>query len=194
MNNKKGFTMVELLVVLVIVAILAAVATPIYLANVERSRASEAVATMALIRQAERDFRINANTYFNVLTAGAGSIANPLPLTVTGGVPDPTTAGLNVDNNVTQYFANDAFTVDATLAVGFTGASLLFTNPDAVDFVISVDGSSGATDVNAPCTGATATDCGVKAGEVDLYRLEMDNSGRTFVSYADGAAGTWAAY
>ena len=61
MKNKQGFTMVELLVVLVIVAILAAVATPIYLANVKRSRASEAVATMALIRQSLRDYQINGS-------------------------------------------------------------------------------------------------------------------------------------
>ena len=66
MKNKKGFTMVEVLVVLVIVAILAAVATPIYLANVQRSRASEAIASMALIRQAERDYVINAANYFDI--------------------------------------------------------------------------------------------------------------------------------
>ena len=190
MMNKKGFTMVELLVVLVIVAILAAVATPIYLANVQRSRASEAVASMALIRQAQRDFRINANSYFDV---AAGNIDQPLPTSVAAGVPTPATAGVAVDNDVSQYFSNDAFTVDTTPAVA-AGASGLFANPTAVDFIISVDGQIVPGGPNIVCAGAGATDCAVKAGEVTRYRLEMDNSGRTFVSYADGVAGTWQAY
>ena len=42
MFSKKGFTMVELLVVLIILAILVAVAVPMYFANVRRARASEA--------------------------------------------------------------------------------------------------------------------------------------------------------
>ena len=191
MMNKKGFTMVELLVVLVIVAILAAVATPIYLANVQRSRASEAVASMALIRQAQRDFRINANAYFDVLSGAAGSIANPLPTSVTGTTPAPTTAGVDVDNNVTQYFSNDAFTVDAA-PTDTNGASNLFIDPPAVDFIVSVTGV--ATD-NDACSPTVLTDCAVKGGEVINYRLEMDNSGRTFVTYnANLATPVWQAY
>ena len=192
MNNKKGFTMVELLVVLVIVAILAAVATPIYLANVQRSRASEAVGTMALIRQAERDFRINNNVYYDVT---AGNIAHALPTSVgAGGAPTPATAGVTVDNDVTQYFSNAAFTVDAAPS-DTNGASNLFVNPPVVDFLISVNGEIVANDgPNIKCSATELTACALKADEVVNYRLEMDNSGRTFVSYQAGAANTWTSY
>ena len=75
-TNVKGFTMIELLVVLVIIAILAAVATPLFLANTKRAKASEAVATMGLIRQAQRDYKTNNNTYFDV---ASDKIQKPLP-------------------------------------------------------------------------------------------------------------------
>ena len=184
MRNKKGFTMVELLVVLVIVAILAAVATPIYLANVERSRASEAVSTMALIRQAQRDYRINANTYFDI-TSGNIDLPLPVPSTITAGVPNPV-AGVDVDAGVAKYFSNTSFSIDSTVATQ-TGASTMFTLPTAVDFIITVDGNASAA-----CTLATSDDCATNESEVADYELEMDNSGRTFVSYDNGA--NWAAY
>ena len=196
MRNKKGFTMVELLVVLVIVAILAAVATPIYLANVQRARASEAVSTMALIRQGQRDYQISGGSYFDIAQVATGTITNVLPTSVTAGVANPQTAGVSIQNGVAQYFGNTAFAVDATLAVGFTGVSTMFTNPPAVDFVITASGTVGANPGdNVICSDTVApvatTNCATKAGEVASYLLEMDNSGRAFVSY-DGT--TWSSY
>src|SRR3989338_383448 len=102
MMNKKGFTMVELLVVLVIVAILAAVATPIYLANVQRSRASEAVSAMALIRQALRDYQITANAYFDVTSDEVQLTLPPIAdVNLTNGkLTNP--AGLDIDSGVAR--------------------------------------------------------------------------------------------
>jgi prepilin-type N-terminal cleavage/methylation domain-containing protein len=185
MNNKKGFTMVELLVVLVIVAILAAVATPIYLANVQRSRASEAVSSMALIRQAQRDFRINANAYFDIATDDVD-----LPLPTVAIAADGTylgTAGVAVNAGVARFFSNEAFSVDAGTGIAANGTSGLFLSPNAVDFIISATGNIGDN-----CAAGATTDCTTNGTEVTNYRLEMDNSGRTFVSYDSGT--TWAAY
>jgi len=183
MRNKKGFTMVELLVVLVIVAILAAVATPIYLANVKRSRASEAVSAMALIRQALRDYQINADTYFDI--DGTTHLVNlPLPsvsdiTTATGAVAEASPSGVNVNAGVTQYFSNSAFSVDAVnqVAVGNSG-EYIAPNPNTVDFLITANGN-----LSNPCAAAGDTDCATRQSEVDTYRLEMDNSGRTYVCY-----------
>ncbi len=44
-KNKKGFTLLEILIVLVILAVLAGLAIPAYQSAVEKSRAQEAVAT-----------------------------------------------------------------------------------------------------------------------------------------------------
>ena len=183
--KKKGFTMVELLVVLVIIGILAAVATLLYLANTRRARASEAVATMSLVRQAQRDYSVARNTFFDITS---GNIDSQLPTTVTAGVPTPATAGVVVDAAVAQYFSNAAFSVDATTpawTLGLTDAQAGV--PGApVGFRILADGSASEVCV------ADDTDCAVQNTVVSTFRLQMDNSGRTFVSYNGGT--DWSAW
>ena len=53
-GDMQGMTLVELMIVVVIVSILAAVAIPIYQANVKRGKASEADASLGSIRTALR--------------------------------------------------------------------------------------------------------------------------------------------
>jgi prepilin-type N-terminal cleavage/methylation domain-containing protein len=183
--SKKGFTMVELLIVMIILAILVAVAAPMYFANTNRAKASEAVAALGIIRQAERDYRVNHNLYFDITTNGTtGNVQNPLPTSVvaTTGVTTPGDAGAGVDLGVTQYFSNGAFSVDAV-----NQPAGQFTNPTSVEFIITANGANSFS-----CSGAGATNCAVKAGEVSNYQLQMDNSGRVYVSYDGGT--TWGAY
>ena len=49
-NNKSGFTLIEIIVVLIIVGILAAIALPNLFSNVSKSRAEEALASVATYR------------------------------------------------------------------------------------------------------------------------------------------------
>ena len=51
-NRKKGFTMVELMAVVIIVGVLAAAAVPVYRANIRRAIKTEAIATLGAIRSA----------------------------------------------------------------------------------------------------------------------------------------------
>jgi len=165
--RKKGFTMVELLVVLIILGILVAVAAPMYFANTKRARSSEAVAMMGTIRQAERDHMINH----------PGQI-----LTGTLGTTNPISA-LQVTAGVARYFSDSAYSVATT---NLTAAP--FNTVNAVDFVITADGGN-----TTACTGATPANCALKATEVNVggqeYILEMDNSGTIYVSYDNG--NTW---
>ncbi len=53
-RNEKGFTLVELMITIVIVGILAAVAVPIYTANIKKAKMSECDAALGTIRTALR--------------------------------------------------------------------------------------------------------------------------------------------
>ena len=200
LNKKNGFTMVELLVVLVIIAILAAVATPLYLANTKRAKASEAVAALGLIRQAERDFQINNNTYFDI---ASNHLQDSLPLLADITLADGSVTGnhgVAITVGTPQYFSNASYTVEAkgtgassTLADPTAGKGDIFSNPAPVDFLITVNGKDTVV-----CSSGV-TNCAVKASEVgggtsatsDDYILHMDNTGRIAVSY-DGT--TYSAY
>jgi len=56
-NNKKGFSLVELMVVVVVVGILAAVTTPAYINYIRRARIAEAKANLGSIKLAQESYR-----------------------------------------------------------------------------------------------------------------------------------------
>ena len=83
MVAKKGFTLIELIIVIVIIGILAAIAAPMMSANVAKARRSEAVSIMGAIRTAERLYFVDATTYTNVGLGNFGT-TDPLNMYITG--------------------------------------------------------------------------------------------------------------
>src|SRR5713226_2522631 len=88
-KNRKGFTLVELAVVIVIIGVLAAFGVPRFIKSVERSKASESFAYLSAVRAGQEryharqgtysstitdlDIKLNAPKYFTVGTIAAGS-------------------------------------------------------------------------------------------------------------------------
>lgn len=71
MRNRRaesGFTLMELMIVVVIVGVLSAVAIPTFTSYIYKSRTTEATSFLAEIRQRQESYRAEFNQYANVAT------------------------------------------------------------------------------------------------------------------------------
>jgi type IV pilus assembly protein PilE len=68
-RNPSGFTLIELMIVVVIVGVLASIALPAYQDSVRKSRRANAISLMLDMQLNEEKYRANNPTYANSLTA-----------------------------------------------------------------------------------------------------------------------------
>jgi type IV pilus assembly protein PilE len=67
LGTHAGFTFIELMIAVIIVAVLTAVALPSFLDSMRKGRRAEAFAAMAALQQAQERWRTNNATYTTVL-------------------------------------------------------------------------------------------------------------------------------
>ena len=113
-NSKAGFTLVELMVVAIIVAILAAVAIPLMMGNKDRAMATEAQAGLGTLRTAMQVYKAEHGGY---------------PV-IGANVQIPGFAGLTVkDGDLDgKYYRSTGYTMTSSAASNYTMQAQGYTN------------------------------------------------------------------
>ena len=132
---QKGFTLIELMIVVAIIGILAAIAIPAYQDYIARSQASEALNLAGGVKATVADIYSNEGVFTN---ADSGSLGLPTAASVTGKY----VASVGVTDGVITA------TMNATGVANGLGGDTIILSPDA---------SSGGS-IEWVCTGGTMDD------------------------------------
>jgi len=136
-----GFTLIELMIVVAIIAILAAIAVPIYSDYITRGKLTEAQNNLSALRvQMEQYFQDN-RTYLD--TAGANC-----------GVPMPTTGS----NSTVKYFTYTCAATSSSYKITAAGATTQTAN-----FTFTIDNNNNRATSNANGWYTTPATCWVTA-------------------------------
>jgi prepilin-type N-terminal cleavage/methylation domain len=133
-KNNKGFSLVELIIVIAIMAVLVAVLAPQYIKYVEKSRESKDLAALDEILRAAQTAAVDPS-----INPVGGSIA----VTVTGG---KITLVATTTNILPTMVAN----LGTTITSDVTGIEMSSTKGKAVSLTINVDLTTGVKWATAP--------------------------------------------
>jgi prepilin-type N-terminal cleavage/methylation domain-containing protein len=144
MKNQKGFSLVELLVVVIIIAIIAAIAIPNLLASRRAANEASAISSLRTIHSAEATYQatLGSNTTYTDL---AGLSATPDPALI------DSVLGAAVDNTHLKsgYFfelsldgTSTAYCTLASPGSSTTGTRIFLVSSDGVIYQSAPDGST----------------------------------------------------
>jgi len=140
MTRSRGFTLIELMIAVAIVAILAAIAIPSYSEYIRRSRITEAISALSGMRVKMEQFFQDNRTYVGACGAAGSSVA-----------PAPTSPNFNYACTITPG-------PPSTYTITATGKA----NTAVDGFVYSLDDANTRTTVmNSPSTWTANGSCWV---------------------------------
>ena len=127
LKNQKGFTLIELMIVVAIIGILAAIAIPNFLQYQLKSRQSEAKVNLNAIKTSEIAFQAEKGCYLGVPTMGAlGAVAASGVATVGVAWPNSTTGGAYAPtaSGTSAVFCTTGIPVGKFTDIGFVASGV----------------------------------------------------------------------
>lgn len=116
MRRNKGFTLIELMIVVAIIAILSAIAIPSYSDYVRRSKITDAIATLAGMRVKMEQYYQDNRTYVGACAAGTVATLPPASAYFTFACPNPTTATYTITATGIASMLGFGYSLDQTNA------------------------------------------------------------------------------
>ena len=113
----RGFTLIELMIVVVIVAVIAAVELPNYFGSVRKSRRADAITALNQIAQAQERWRANNVAYTTVLTSAGLNVLDPSSGYYTLAVSGTSGTGYTATATATGAQLKDTLCTSLTLAM-----------------------------------------------------------------------------
>lgn len=141
LRKLRGFTLIEIMLVVAIVGILASVAYPSYMSQVRKSRRSDAVAAISRVQQAQERWRANKTIYASntEMTAPTNpALANP---------PILSGLGLSATSDGGYYTVVISSNTGTSYTVTATGVSGKSQYADTGCSTLSVNVANGASAV-----------------------------------------------
>jgi len=172
MKSEKGFTLIELMIVVAIIGILAAIAIPNFLSYQKKAKTSEAKTNLGAIRTCEESYRAETenDVYLSCTASPAASVpdSNKVAWIDAGNFG---TIGFAPSGNVYYQYAVQTFAASqAALADGFAGAATGVAVAPSLGFKAT---ASGNLDADATTQIYGVTDAGSNVARstvaVDVY-------------------------
>jgi prepilin-type N-terminal cleavage/methylation domain-containing protein len=114
MSDRQGFTLVEIIVVVIIIGVLASVAMPSYSIQIEKTRAAEGVQSLTALLAAQKRYQLENGAY----EAGPTLTLLDVDITASNNFLAPTIS--NAAGAVASIVRNSA-TIPYTLSISDTG-------------------------------------------------------------------------
>ncbi len=164
-NANKGFTLVELLVVVVIIGILAAIALPSFLAQTAKAKQSEARSTLGSWAKAQKAFRTEHSAFsssWEDLSLGIGTQSKNYDYSQANGGSASNVDGFATSRaqDLKSYSAQVIVVTDKVITITTASGNATEVAVDMPDGLCEA-ANPGPNQINAPTVGTDASvDCG----------------------------------